>query len=157
MLINFYKIVGGEEEYIGSTARTLQERWREHKKRAHLPITCSSSVLFHKYGVENCRIELIETCECATKEERLSYEGELIRASLKCVNIILSGRTSEQYYTEFHDEIREEQKSYYDANREDILKQKREKHSQITREERDRRNAMARERRRLARLNQLVG
>jgi hypothetical protein len=148
MLITYYRIVGGDERYIGSTIRTIKERFGEHIRKQN----CSVKHLFGKYGIQNCQIEEIETRECATKKERLKYEGQLIRDTPNCINDILSGRTAEEYYAEYHDEIREKQKEYYGANREVILRQKREKHSLIPREERDRRNAMARERRRIARL-----
>jgi len=132
MLITFYAIVGGDERYIGSTKKTLERREYLHKwdfKQGNH--TTNSHLLYEKYGVENCRIEEIETRECATLEERYAREGELIRATPNCVNTKIMGKTRAEYYQEHReeilsrhqerrDELLEYNKTYHEANKERI-------------------------------------
>ncbi len=88
--------------YIGSTVRLLSERMAQHRRQ----LTCSSKILFEKYGVQNCKIELIEEFPCENKEQLLKKEGEHQRA-IKCVNARISGRTTKQYYLDNADKIKE--------------------------------------------------
>jgi len=113
MDINFYRIIGGDEEYIGSTSKTLQERFANHKYTKD----CSSHQLFNKYGIDNCRIELIERRVCSTPEERYKYEGELIKASSNCINKNMAGRTRSQYYQENKERLLNLVKQNYEENR----------------------------------------
>ena len=63
--------------YIGSTMKEhLSQRMDTHRtnykqwlkgKGAHV----TSCDLFEKYGLENCRITLIETCPCESRDELL--------------------------------------------------------------------------------------
>ena len=71
-----YKIVdmAYTEQYIGSTVIELSARMAKHraKYREHMKTRTSfhsSSVLFDKYGVESCRIELLELYPCESREE----------------------------------------------------------------------------------------
>lgn len=90
-----YKIVptnGDDICYIGSTTkqylsqrmdshRTKYKNWQKNNK-----IEKASSVeLFEKYGVENCKIVLIENFPCNTKDELEKREGEYIK-TLNCIN-----------------------------------------------------------------------
>ena len=68
--------------YIGSTVRPLSERMSKHRSNKQ---KCNSKLLFLKYGIENCKIILIEEYPCETKEQLLKKEGEHIR-NKKCVN-----------------------------------------------------------------------
>lgn len=60
-----YKITNiiNQKVYIGITSRTIEERFREHKhkinERIHLHLYSSMK----KYGVENFKIELLESCK----------------------------------------------------------------------------------------------
>lgn len=57
-----YKLIGGDECYIGATIRTLYQRFREHKyPNGHRGTT--SKILFDKYGRYGVRIELLEEVE----------------------------------------------------------------------------------------------
>ena len=98
MLITYYRIVGGDEEYIGSTKNRLGQRWSEHKwdfKNGRNK--ANSGMLFKKYGIDGCRIEVIECGEYATREQSRLREAELIVSSPKCVNKHIPGRTQEQW------------------------------------------------------------
>jgi hypothetical protein len=133
MLVNYYRFIGGDESYIGSTIGGLGERWRCHKKNTN---PCATKYLIEKYGIENCSIELIETRECATSQERYRREGELVGACSNCVNKNKPGRTSAEYEEEMKEArlekdrsryLRDKEKrnaiskSYYIANRTKIL------------------------------------
>jgi hypothetical protein len=77
-IYRFYKIVSdkGELSYIGSTRQSIRRRYTDHivtyhyKKRA----CCSSSKIFDLYGVESCRVELLEEVECETVYEARRIE-----------------------------------------------------------------------------------
>ena len=56
----------------------------------------SSFELFKEYGIENCKIELIEYCPCDTLQELQRKEGEHIK-SIECVNKYVAGRTRNEY------------------------------------------------------------
>jgi len=101
--------------YIGSTVRPLSERMSKHRCQT----TCRSRFLFDKYGMENCKVELIEYFPCETKEELLKREGELQRAN-KCVNIRVAGRTKQEYRIENSDKILERHRIYNAKNKEQI-------------------------------------
>ena len=80
-----------DEMYIGSSYNDLEYRFNQHisqykcwkkfqevhKWRGNGGIGYSSAFyLFDKYGIDNCRIELIEDFACETKQELELQEGE---------------------------------------------------------------------------------
>ena len=77
--------------YIGSTTKFyLSQRMDAHRSdykkfKRGVKLYISSFDVFEKYGIENCRITLLETCSCNTKDELLAREAHFIR-TLKCVN-----------------------------------------------------------------------
>ena len=93
--------------YYGSTVDTLARRMNGHRSKNK----CSSKILFDKYGVENCFIELVEEYPCETREQLNKKEGEYIRAN-KCINKRIAGRTIKEYYVEHHDKMKEYHKEY---------------------------------------------
>jgi hypothetical protein len=76
--------------------------------------------LFDKYGVENCKIELLENYPCANKSELEAREGHHQRETV-CINKNIAGRTTKQY----NDDHREYRKAYYTEHRSDILEKAR--------------------------------
>jgi len=90
------------DEYIGSTCRDyLCQRWGHHNSgyKDYLigkQKKCCSYDLFEKYGVENCRIELIENYPCKDVDELHRREGEIQR-SRQCINKSVAGRTKSEY------------------------------------------------------------
>ena len=74
--IRFYSITSelGNMVYAGSTERTLNERYIEHKRPTNKSM---SKMLFDTYGFENCKIELIGFSEC-TRLQRFALEGHYI-------------------------------------------------------------------------------
>jgi ribosomal protein L44E len=97
MSIKFYKITSdkGNKVYIGSTkSKYLAKRWSDHKfdykqQNIGLKRRCASCDLFDEYGVENCKIEIIEENEFKSDEERFKREREIYDEYKQNINIIL--------------------------------------------------------------------
>jgi len=124
-----YKIVDANEEmvYVGSTCQKyLCSRMATHKANyKRLNNYCSSHDIFDKYGMENCKILLLENYPCNSKEELFKKEGEYIR-QLNCVNKIISGRTQKEYNNDNKDKIKEIRKKYYDDNKDKLKEYRKE-------------------------------
>jgi hypothetical protein len=75
-----YKIVSGDECYVGSTSLTLKERIKKHKcdyKRYKQKLsnnTYASFILFEKYGFDNCIFEIIIERDFIDEEDKLTAE-----------------------------------------------------------------------------------
>jgi len=88
--------------YIGSTTQPLSKRFSDHRASYKLwqdgkghNVTIFD--IFNEFGVENCKIELIEEYECENKMELQRKEGEHIKNN-DCVNRCISGRTQKEWY-----------------------------------------------------------
>ena len=115
-----YKITdnGYNECYIGSTVQALYDRmsghrrdYRNYKETGKLFFT--ACLLFDKYGIDNCKIELIERFECESKEDLLAREGHHIRNTM-CVNKYIPRRTQKEYKQ--LDKYKNQQKEYKQKN-----------------------------------------
>lgn len=118
-----YKIVDLNEEmiYVGSTTQTLAQRMSLHRNEYKAkPNTLTCHLIFEKYGIENCKILLLELCSCNSKEELHKKEGEYIK-TLICVNKLIAGRTIKEYYNDNKEHILEYKKQYYNDNKEQKL------------------------------------
>ena len=126
-----YKIVdvGYTMTYIGSTCEPLCNRFAKHKEKykqyMNNKADCDRRVnrIFDEYGMENCKIELIEYFPCHTREELLRQEGKHIREN-ECVNKIVSGRTRQEYKDEHREHILEKQREHYYENHDYIRYQR---------------------------------
>jgi hypothetical protein len=113
-----YKIVDGGYNlcYYGSTCQELSNRMAGHRsdyaihKRTNASMT-KAMIIFKEYGVENCKIELVELFPCASKAELTAKEGEYIKNN-PCVNKCVPGGRMSQ-----HEYIRQ----YYQTNKEHVL------------------------------------
>jgi hypothetical protein len=124
-----YKIeaINGEEGdmYIGSTTRDLlSQRMSKHRSEYNLWINnkkkyYSSYIVFEKYGLENCRIVLIENVNVMSKDELLSREAFYIK-SMSCVNKYIPMRKTKERYEKDKEKIRLQQKLRYNENKEQI-------------------------------------
>lgn len=120
-----YKIcdIGYNMTYIGSTCQPLSKRFSKHKDKYNAfknnKQDCNRRVnmIFDKYGVENCKIELVEDYPCKSKAELLKQEGHHIKTT-DCVNKIISGRTPKEYAEEHQEQIKTRGAEYRDENRE---------------------------------------
>ena len=117
-----YKIVDNAytDKYIGSTYDKLSSRmtkhrcdYRRYKKGEYHYVSVFD--MFDKYGLENCKIELIENYPCETVDEQRKHEGYHIQNE-DCVNKHIAGRDSKQYYREHLEWAKEYNKKYYHDN-----------------------------------------
>ena len=119
-----------EEIYIGSTIKSLKDRYSAHKsdykkwlenKRGFY----SSFSLFEKYGVDTCFIELIETHNCNNADELKKREGHF-QAQIKCINKCRAGtghynkERNKDYYRKNREVILQKQKAYKELNKDKI-------------------------------------
>ena len=123
-----YKIVDPNEEmvYIGSTTQALSKRFAAHRS-THKKLTggkCTVSSIFNTYGIENCKILLIENFPCNNKEELIKKEAEYIK-TINCVNKVIPNRTKKEYNKKYNEDNKESiaayQKEYNEANKDSIL------------------------------------
>ena len=96
--------------YFGSTKQKyLCSRMNEHRaayklwKNGKEIGKCQSFDIFDKYGVENCKIILLENVNANSKDELVSREGFYIR-TLKCVNKVIPDRKIQEYRREYYKE-----------------------------------------------------
>ena len=123
-----YKIVdvGYNKCYIGSTCESLSKRMERHRKCYKLyqhngKVDTRARLLFEEFGVENCKIELIENYACESKEELLRKEGQFIQC-MECVNKCVAGRTPQEYKQQHKEHYKQLQKERYEKNK-NVIKQ----------------------------------
>ena len=118
-----YKIVdiGYNECYVGSTIEVLSKRMCHHRCNfnRNKPHPCNSSILFEKYGLETCKIELIENYPCNSKEELTAREGYHIKQN-NCLNKTVAGRSKKQWYQDNSEHVSNKAKEYREQNKEHI-------------------------------------
>jgi hypothetical protein len=112
------------EVYYGSTVSTLVKRMSKHRSKTN---GCKSKILFEKYGKENIKIVLVKLFPCQSKDELSAEEAKYQREN-KCVNKNIAGQTRTR------EQIREQQKEYYQANSKKIIEKQKE-HYQANREQ----------------------
>ena len=118
------------EFYYGSTIQKLCKRMDVHrsnykawKNGKSTKLMCYE--LFEKYGLETCKIYLVELYPCKSREELEAREGYYIR-NYNCVNKCIPGRTFKEWYNDNRDKQQENQKEYYNNNKEKIDKNQKE-------------------------------
>ena len=79
----------------------------------------SSYALFDLYGVDNCKIELIEDYPCESKALLVKREGHHIRHE-ECVNKCVAGRTRMEYQDDHKEHQQEYHKNYRETNKNKI-------------------------------------
>ena len=120
-----YKItdIGLNKVYVGSTCEKISQRMVRHRSnyKSHLSGCYGRNSLFDlfdEFGVDNCKIYLIENFPCQSKEELLKREGELIQ-ELACVNKLVMGRPATEYRNQ--PDVKERRKEYNKEYREKTL------------------------------------
>jgi len=111
------------QQYIGSTCRTLRQRFSAHKsafklKQVNDKVRVGQAHNILKY--DDCYIELIENFPCESKKELLDREGYFIRR-VPCVNIQIHGRTMEEYIKDNEEKLKRQSKEYYEKNKEELI------------------------------------
>jgi len=124
-------IYGDEGEvYFGSTTKQyLSQRMDSHRnnyksyKNGYKSLLCGSFILFDKYGIENCKIVLLENVIAESKDQLTAREAYYIR-NYKCVNKYIPLRKvkeyMEEYYTKNREKLVKNKKEYYNKNKEII-------------------------------------
>ncbi len=119
-----YKIVdsGYKKVYYGSTINNLSVRMAQHRDKykkyqngTYHKLTVYN--IFDIYGIENCKIELVEIFPCNCREELEAREGYYIKNN-ECVNKIVAGRSLKEYRESNKDRIKEYQKLYREEKKE---------------------------------------
>jgi hypothetical protein len=118
-----YKIsdVNEEEVYIGSTSKSLCVRMANHKGNFKLYQKGKHGKtkvfeMFEKYGVENCKISLLQRYPCKSREELNKKEGEYIKQFPNCVNKNIAGRKREDWVLENQDKLKQIRKEWLIKN-----------------------------------------
>ena len=118
--------------YYGSTCEELSKRFWRHKcvyedfldgKHSYKHSVCE---LFNEFGVENCKIELVELFPTQSKIELLQREGYYIKNNV-CVNKEVAGRTPQEYYQDNKEKYSKQNKEWH-KNNEEYVKQRRKEH-----------------------------
>ena len=81
---------------------------------------CSVFDLFDEFGIENCKIELVEDFPCESKEELKAREGQH-QKECECVNKLIAGRSQKECYEDKKDERLKHMKEYRDKNKDNPL------------------------------------
>jgi hypothetical protein len=135
-----YKIEShlGDKIYIGSTTiKYLSQRMQQHIchykrwKSENLVQKITSFELFDEYGIDNCKIALIEEYPCTSKDAKNAREGHFIK-TIPCVNKRIEGRKKGEYYKDnkqiicqkqliYRGEHKEQIKKYYEDHKEELL------------------------------------
>ena len=122
-----YKIVDVcySKAYIGSTCEELSQRMARHRYMYNQHICRgkesyrSANRLFDEFGVDNCKIELVEEYPCANQMELHRREGYHIQNN-DCVNKIVAGRSDKEYRDQNAEREKERHKDYYMKNQDKI-------------------------------------
>ena len=136
-----YKIVVDTKEkyepYVGSTVQGLAERMGGHRsdykkwkigKGSHV----KSYDLFDKFGVENCKIILLEEYPCDSKMKLLMKEREWFD-KMECCNQMKPFTSKEEkmeyikiWRDEHKEQLAEKMKIYHDEHKEQISEKRKE-------------------------------
>ena len=115
---------GGLIYYGSTTKQYLSQRMDIHRSqyKRWLNGKCNlitSIKLFEEYGIENCKIVLVEAYPCNSKDELRAKEAHYIR-NFECVNKNIPDRTYKEYYADNKNKIAERKKKYYADNKDKI-------------------------------------
>ena len=104
------------ECYVGSTSKKVEQRWSNHRSA-----NISSSILFEKYGYDNCKFIVLEICPL---EERREKEQWWLEHSVGTVNERKANRTKE----DLAEDLKKGKKKYREANRDKFNARARERY-----------------------------
>jgi hypothetical protein len=122
-----YKLVSPNTDkvYIGSTIRSLKERFKEHLR--------AMDTSARELGLP-LAIVLIEDYSCLTRKELEKRETYWIRNSPNTINKNMPRRSTKEYRAENIDKIKRKSKEKYENNKEEISQKRRESRNQETRD-----------------------
>ena len=124
-----YRIVdiGFNQCYIGSTVEGLSQRMARHRtkykswKEGKIRMT-TAYLLFDMYGIDNCKIVLIENYPCNSRKE-LEARETYYQERMECINQRFANRSPEQYYQDNQERLKEYKKVYCQNNPEKVKEQ----------------------------------
>jgi len=127
-IVPFVECEDGDVYFGSTTKKTLAERMTKHRSdykawnsKKQYANNMTTFKLFDKYGVENCKIILVESFPCKTKDELTQRESHYIR-TMNCVNWIVPDRTVKEYSVMYREEnkvvLSEYDKKYKENNKE---------------------------------------
>ena len=105
-----------EQCYFGSTIDTLPNRFKGHKTTYQQYLNgnkrkyTSLFDMFDKFGIENCKIELVENYVCSSIAELHKREGYYIKNN-DCINKNISGRSAKERYNDNPEPYKEKAKT----------------------------------------------
>jgi hypothetical protein len=109
--------------YYGSTINKMSKRFSGHiqhyKKWKQGGKNCTSFSLFEEFGIDNCKIELVELFPCNSKIELYKKEGEYIKNN-DCVNKCVPRRTYKEYLVDNKEHEIERHRQYHEANKQKV-------------------------------------
>jgi hypothetical protein len=112
--------------YVGSTTKEfLSQRMDTHRNgyrrwKRGMPVSrVTSYEIFDKYGIENCKITLLEAYPCNSRDELTSREAHFIR-TMQCVNKYIPQRTPKEYRADFKEKLSAYHSNYGRKNKEKI-------------------------------------
>jgi len=117
-IYKIYSLSNEELVYYGSTTQKLSQRKAEHVKDSKKEHYNGSSKIIINNG--NWKMELIQDYPCLNRVELETLEGEYIKNN-KCINIIVAGRSKQEYRDANRCRIRENQKKWR-VNNPDYMK-----------------------------------
>jgi hypothetical protein len=125
--------------YIGSTFKTLKERWIKHYQNYKNPhFSISVFEYFHKYGIQNFKIQELKYFEVVDRKHMQAYEQLYINKFKNllleyiCINernpfpILEKKQRQKEYYQKYKKDILTQQKAYYQKNAQYIQKRNKE-------------------------------
>ena len=116
-----YKIVDANYTkcYYGSTIKSLSSRMAQHRSdyRNNKKHKCTTYQLFDDYGIENCKIELVEAVKCESKDELNKIEGGYIRNN-DCINKRVAGQSKAEYKERNAEALKKRYEEYKEEHRE---------------------------------------
>ena len=121
------------EVYYGSTLQKLCKRMDKHRSSYKSWMDGKSQKvmcydLFEKYGLQNCKIYLVELYPCKSREQLESREGYYIR-NYDCVNKNIPGRTQKEWCIDNKDKLSEYYKEWCNDNKDKIVNYQKEYHN----------------------------
>ena len=128
-----YSELNDTEIYIGSTLQLLEHRLQKHisgydRHNKHLQIRREASYdIFDKYGVENCKIELIKSYPVCDRKHLYMYE-QLYMNKIRCINMLMAFQPlrnvkRKQNHEKNKEKIKDKCKQYRENNKENIKEQ----------------------------------
>tara|TARA_Y100000310_G_scaffold225583_1_gene227587 strand:+ start:225 stop:788 length:564 start_codon:yes stop_codon:yes gene_type:complete len=133
-LSKVYKIVSseGDQIYIGSTCQKLSSRMSRHRTDFRANRGTASGKLFEMYGIETCKIILIEAYKCDNSDELRKREQFHID-TITCINkqkAYVSEEDSKKYIADYSKKYKNDHKEAITEYNRKYMREYREKKRQ---------------------------